>query len=240
MGDVAGQDGERALRCAIGGDERLPAVGRHRLDVDDRAGDLLPPHDPRGLLDEKERRAHVDVENLVVALLGGVEDVATVGQRGGVDERVDAAEALVRLGDNLAAIGDAGEIGFDEHGRTAGRGNLACDPFALLRVAAADDYSGGAAFGEQSRDGLAEPLRAAGDDGDLAVEICRPSIGWARGRGGLGGGGLGHERFLLGAKRRAGGLSLLAATYTPSRSPASRMKQKFYSQVNMERIFFFE
>jgi hypothetical protein len=33
---------------------------------------------------------------------------------------------------------------------------------------------------------------------------------------------------------------LLAATYTPSRSPASGMKQKFYSQVNMERIFFFE
>ena len=188
VGDVAGQDGERALRRAIGGDERLPAMGRHRLDVDDRAGDLLPPHDPHRLLDEKERRAHVDVENLVIALLGGVEDVAPVGQRGGVDERIDAAKALVRLGDNLAAIGDAAEIGFDEHGRTAGRGNVTCNPFAPLRVAAADDYSGGAALGEQSRDGLAESLRAAGDDGDLAVEICRPSIGWARGRGGLGAG----------------------------------------------------
>jgi hypothetical protein len=108
-----------------------------------------------------------------------------------------------------------------------------------LRVAATDDYSGGAALGEQSRDGLAEPLRAAGDDGDLAVEIGRPAVGWARRCGGLGGGGPGHERFLLGAKRRADRPSLLAATYTPSRSPASGMKQKFYSQVNMERIFFF-
>jgi hypothetical protein len=42
------------------------------------------------------------------------------------------------------------------------------------------------------------------------------------------------------AERRADATSLLAATYTPSRSPASGMKQKFYSQVNMERIFFFE
>ena len=98
VGDVPGQGGERALRGAIGGDEGLPAMARHRLDVDDRARDLLPPHDPHRLLDEKERRAHVDVEDLVVALLGGVENVAAVGQRGGVDERVDAAEALVRLG----------------------------------------------------------------------------------------------------------------------------------------------
>ena len=150
MGDVAGQGGERALRGAIGGDEWLPAMARHRLDVDDRARDLLAPHDPHGLLDEEERRAHVDVEDLVVALLGGVEDVAPVAQRGGVDERVDAAEALVRLGDDLAAVGDFGEIRLDEDGRTAGRGNVARDPLAPLLVAAADDESGGAAFGEQS------------------------------------------------------------------------------------------
>jgi hypothetical protein len=39
--------------------------------------------------------------------------------------------------------------------------------------------------------------------------------------------------------RRAERTSLLAATCMPSRSLASGMKQKFYSQVNMERIFFF-
>jgi len=45
--------------------------------------------------------------------------------------------------------------------------------------------------------------------------------------------------FSLGLSAAPTGRRLLAATYTPSRSPASGMKQKFYSQVNMERIFFF-
>jgi len=34
-------------------------------------------------------------------------------------------------------------------------------------------------------------------------------------------------------------MSMLAATDALSRSRAIGMKQKFYSQVNMERIFFF-
>ena len=117
-----------ALRCAICGDEGLPAMPRHRLDVDDRARDLLPAHDAHALLDEEERRAHVDVENLIVALLGRVENIAAIGQRGGVDQGVDAAEALVRLGDHLAAVGDASEIRLDEDGRTARRRNVARDP----------------------------------------------------------------------------------------------------------------
>jgi hypothetical protein len=43
----------------------------------------------------------------------------------------------------------------------------------------------------------------------------------------------------LGLERGAGGTSFLSLNVAPSRLPASRMKQKFYSQVNMERIFFF-
>ena len=198
MGDIAGQDGERALGRAIGGDEGLAAMGRHRLDVDDRARDLLPAHDPHGLLNEEEGRAHVDVEDLVEALLGGVENIAAVGERGGVDQRIDAAEPLLRLGDHLAAVGDLRQIRLDEDGRTTRRRNFAGDPLAPLRVAAADDDSRRAALGEQPRDGLAQPLGAAGDDGDPAAQIRRPSIGGARGRASLGRGTFGHGRFLLG------------------------------------------
>jgi len=138
-------------------------------------------------------------KNLVEALFGGVENIAAVGQRGGVDQRVDAAEALVRLGDHLAAVGDAGEIRLNEYGRTARRRNVARDPFPSLGVAAADHESRGAALAEQPRDGLPQALRAAGDDGDLAGEIRRPSIGRTRGGAGLRRGGFGHGRFSLSA-----------------------------------------
>ena len=68
--------------------------------------DLLAPHDLRGVLDQEERRADVDVENFVEALFGGIENIAAIGEAGGVDEHVDAFEAAIRLGDHLSAIGD--------------------------------------------------------------------------------------------------------------------------------------
>ncbi len=160
-----------------------PPWRRHRLDVDDRAGDLLPSHDADRLLDEEERRPHVDVEDLVVAFLGRVEDVASVGQRRGVDQHVDPAEPPVRLGDDVAAIGHLGEIRLDEDRRASGRGNLLRHPPAVLGVAPADDEACGPAFGEEPRDRLAEALGAAGHHGDLASEIGRAAIGVARGLG---------------------------------------------------------
>jgi hypothetical protein len=46
--------------------------------------------------------------------------------------------------------------------------------------------------------------------------------------------------FSLGVKRRVGLTLLLACRdLTRGRLRPVRMKQKFYSQVNMERIFFF-
>ena len=73
-----------------------------------------------------------DVEDLVVALLGGVENIAAISQRGGVDQGVDTAEALIRLRDHFAAIGDLREIGLDKDSRTAGRRDFARDPLAAL------------------------------------------------------------------------------------------------------------
>src|SRR5208337_3204596 len=54
VGDIAGQRRKGAFGGAIGRNMRLPAMSRHRLDVDDRAGDLLPSHDAGRLLNEEE------------------------------------------------------------------------------------------------------------------------------------------------------------------------------------------
>ena len=50
-------------------------------------------------------------------------------------------------------------------------GDVIGDGLAALLVAADDDEAGGAALGEEPRDRLAQPLRAAGDDRDLALEL---------------------------------------------------------------------
>ena len=146
------------LDDAIGGDERLAAVGRHRLDVDDRALDFLATHDLRGLLDQEERRADVHVENLVEALFGGVENIAAVGDAGGVDEHVDPVEAAIRLGDHLAAVGDASKVRRDERRRAAGGLERLGDAVALGGVAPANDQPRRAALGEQAGDRFAQTL----------------------------------------------------------------------------------
>ena len=51
-------------------------------------------------------------------------------------------------------------------------GDVVGDRFAALLVAADDDEAGRAALGEEPRDRLAKPLRAAGDDRDLAARIA--------------------------------------------------------------------
>src|SRR6202035_4747379 len=128
MRDVARERRERALGSAIGRDVRLPAMGRHRLDVDDRTLYLLALHDERGALDQEERRADVHVENFVEALLGGLEYIAAIGEGGGVDEHIDAAEAAIRLGDHLSAFDDLPQVSRDEMGRTSRRRYFFGDP----------------------------------------------------------------------------------------------------------------
>ena len=178
-----------------------------------------------GALDEEERRAHVDVEDLVVALFGGVEDVAAIGQRGGVDEHVDAAEAAVGLGDHLAAVRDLGEVGADEMGRAARLGDFLGDALAVGGVAAADDEPRRAAFGEQPRDRLAEALRRRRSRRRSCRSDWRARVGRCAARRCRS-----PWRFLRCSRRVR--LAVL-------RRRLRIMKQKFYSQVNMECVFFF-
>ena len=203
---------------------------RHRLDVDDRALDLLALHDQHGALNQEERRAHIDVEDLVVALFRGVENIAAIGDPGGVDQRVDAAEAAIGFADHGAAVGDFGKVRPDEIGGTAGLRDRRRDPLAVGGVAPADDETRRAALGEQPGDGLANALSAAGDDGVFSIEIAGPVVrraqSWVRQR-----------------DSSSSGCSSLAGQIAPRlrelRRPAKIMKQKFYSQVKVECVFFF-
>ena len=208
----------------------LAAVRRHRLDVDDRALDLLALHDQHGALNQEERRAHIDVEDLVVALFGGVEDVAAIGDASGVDERVDAAEAAIGFANHSAAVGDFGKVRPDEIGGTAGLRNRRRDAFAVGGVAPADDKARRAALGEQPGDRFAHALSAAGDDGVFSIEISGPVVrraqSWVRQR-----------------DSSSSGCSSLAGRIPPRLrecvGPLMIMKQKFYSQVKVECVFFF-
>ena len=92
---VARERRERALRGGVGRQHGLAAVAGHRDDVDDAAAAPVAAHEPRGLLGEQERRAHVDREQAVPQLDARVVERAALAQPGGVDEAVEAAEALV-------------------------------------------------------------------------------------------------------------------------------------------------
>ena len=50
----------------------------------------------RGFLNQKERRAHLDVEIFIVAFLGRVENIAPVGQRRRVNQSIEPAEPATR------------------------------------------------------------------------------------------------------------------------------------------------
>src|SRR5829696_4780617 len=147
-------------------------MGRHRQDVDHRALDALAPHELCRLLHQEERRPQVHRHHAVEELRRGVEDRAAVGDAGGVDEGIDAAEGALRRGDDGAGVVDAGEVGAHEYGAAALARKVGGDRLALVALAAADHEARRAAGREQPRDRLAQALRAAGDDGDLAAELA--------------------------------------------------------------------
>ena len=134
----------------------------------DRAFDLLAPHHLQRMLHQEERRPHVDREHGVEERRARYPRSSPVGDACRVDEHVDAAEGAVGLGHDALGCGRIGEVGGHEFRPHAlGRERLA-HALAAFRTAPGDDQPGRAAVGEEMRDRLPEPLRGAGDDGDLA------------------------------------------------------------------------
>ena len=126
-------------------------------------------HHSRRLLHEQERRARVDREQPVPELDARVVERAAAAEPRGVDQPVEAAEALVAGTDDRAALRLVGEVGGDEDRLAAERRELVAHRLAALAIAPADDDARGAERHRAARDRGAEALGAAGDDHDLAV-----------------------------------------------------------------------
>ena len=119
---------------------------------------------PDGVLGDDERAAEVDAELLV-------EDVEVeVGERGevhparGVDDDVDAAEALRGGGEQRLDGVLVGDVGLD--GDRVLRARLLDGRVGLLLVARVVDDDLVAVGGEPSYDRAADPARTTGDDCD--------------------------------------------------------------------------
>ena len=98
---------------------QMPAVARHRDDVDDAAWAaklLEPAHD---FLRQYEWRADIDRKQAVPQLDGRIFDVAAVGKAGRVDEPIDVAEALLGACNDVAAHRSVAQIPRDENGCAA-------------------------------------------------------------------------------------------------------------------------
>src|SRR5215216_1771255 len=92
VGGVAGQAGQAGLGRDVGGQIRLTAQLGGGDDVDDRALRLVGQHVLDGGLHQEERRPQVDRDVGVEQLRGGVQQGASCGQPGRVDQAVDPAE----------------------------------------------------------------------------------------------------------------------------------------------------
>ena len=166
---VAGEGGERRLRRRVGHQLGRAAVRGHGDDVHDAAA-AAPAHQPRSLLDEDERRADVDREQAVPQLDGRVVERAAGAEPGGVDEAVEAAEALLGAMHDAADLRLVLERGAHEHAVALQR---VADRLAALPVAARDDDARGAERGRPARDRRAEALCRARDGDHAAVQTER-------------------------------------------------------------------
>ncbi len=121
-------------------------------------------------LHEKERRPRVDRVELVPKFDRGVGDRAAIGQRGGVDQRVNPSEPFERGGDDLRRRVRLVELGGMEMRRRAERRNLGCGFGAAPRVAPRQEEAGGSGARSSRGDGAANALGRAGDEDDAPVQ----------------------------------------------------------------------
>jgi hypothetical protein len=92
---------------------------------------------------------------------------------GVVDEDVDPAERLLRLGEQAADVGRPGHVGLHREGPAALARDLGDDPVGPLLAGGVVDDDGRALGGQLLCDGGADPLGRAGDNRDLSRESLR-------------------------------------------------------------------
>ena len=171
VGNIFCEGRQRAFGAAIGRDERLPAMCRHALDIDNGAGNVFANHDFEGFLHQEKRGAGVDVEHAVEQLWRGVENGAAVGEGGAVHERMDFAKMGICGGHDSPAIFHLGKVCFDKMGGASFCRNLMGDGFAFGLIASTNHQAGGSSFCKKTGSFCSKPLGAARDDCNFSFHL---------------------------------------------------------------------
>ena len=141
-------------------------MGVDRQDVDDRARRAALPQIGDRRLHQEEGRASIGGEQASHSAAVPSSSRGAVGERAGIDERVDPAERGQRGLEGEVGRRRVGQLGRREARLGPGRLDLRHDRVAARRIAPADHDRLGAGAGDGERDGAADALRAAGDDDD--------------------------------------------------------------------------
>ena len=177
-GQVAGHLVERGLARGVRHEVVEHQVRRPRRDVDDRARAGGVDHRLRGELAHQERLDDVELHRPLEEALRGHHRRAGAGAAGVVDQDVEPAERRDRRVDEPLAVLLDEDVGDDRDAAPAGLLD-AGDDLVEVRLGARADDDVGARLGERDRDAATDPLAAAGDDGDLPVELeARRGCSW--------------------------------------------------------------
>ena len=158
------------LRQAVGGIAGHGPVLMHGRDVDDPPALALLDHLLGGELRAEERALQVDLEDLVVLLLGGVEHGGAGLHAGVVHHDVEPTEPRHGRVDELVQIGDLAHVRLAADGLRSQPGDLLAQFLRGIRIEKVVDDHFRALGREGQHDGLPDAAVASGDDGDLVLK----------------------------------------------------------------------
>ena len=122
------------------------------------------------VLGDKELPPGIQIEHLVIQLLGNILLRTKRLHAGIVDHNVQMAELLHRLLEQLGHLGRLRDVGLDRHGFAAGLLDRRDGGERGLGGRRVVDDDAGARLGEGDGETGAEAAARAGDEGDFAVE----------------------------------------------------------------------
>jgi hypothetical protein len=154
------------VKSVVADTKKASSNGRH----EDQASVVLEVL-PRGLADE-ELCAGVEVEDVVVLLLGDLLGLVPALGAGVAHDNVDLAEVLLGLLEQTLDLGGLADVGLDGDGFGAGAGLL--DQLAHLvggfLAVGVVDYDAGATATELNGAATTDTTAGTGDEGDLSME----------------------------------------------------------------------
>ena len=173
LGQALGDRGDETLRASVQCSPGTATVARrHRGEVDDATALPLTPHVGHRRRAAHQYRAHVQVQHLVVELVGDLLDRRALHQPAGVvDQHVDAPELRHRLVDDAAAGGGIGDVAADEAAAGTQRLHLRQHLTGCVQAAVAVHSHRCTGLRKRQRRRGADAGARAGDQDHLVLEV---------------------------------------------------------------------